>query len=168
MTKYLTEKQRKFCEYYYESLKIGAPNSFEAAVKAGFTKDSAKCYHAALLKNKKIEDYLIRLKKLEEEYSKEQYLKDLATAEKLALKGNNLALYLKIIQAKAKIYGLDKAVEMDDEENRQGEIKSPKTKKGRAYSMRYSNKNNDNERIDLFNKIEERSHVFEKIRHTNA
>lgn len=168
MSKYLTEKQKKFCEIYHEMERNGTPNSHEAAKQAGFAKTSAKCYHAGLLKNKKIEDYLIQLKKLEEEYSKEQYLKDLATAEKLALKGNNLALYLKIIQAKAKIYGLDKAAELYDEENRQGEVKSPKTAKGRAYSMRYGNKNNDNQRMDLFNKIEERSHVFEKIRHTNA
>jgi phage terminase small subunit len=170
----ITKEQRKFCKYYYKLQKEGKPRPELAAILAGYPEEAAEEAGQDLLQKEEIRQYLAWLKQCDV-YTLKDYYNDINLLQKnLTCEITpddagyiiNPALFLKAIQMKAKLFNLD-TVEISEIEE-PAETTELKAKKGRAYSMRYSNKNNDNERIDLFNKIEERSHVFEKIRHTNA
>lgn len=58
----LTEKQKRFCDYYLEN-----PNATEAAIKAGYSKKTARFIGNENLTKPNIKSYIdIRLKKLED------------------------------------------------------------------------------------------------------
>ncbi len=137
--------------------RAGKPGAELAAILAGFSGETAQAEGEGLLKLDEIQQYLNWLEQ-QEAYTLQEYFSDIELLqENLTGKikpGNpgciiNPALFLKVIQMKAKLFDVDK-VEIT-------EVKSPPEER-----------KNDIKKADLFTKIEERAHVFEKIRNTNA
>lgn len=79
----LTPKQKKFCKEYVISL-----NGTQAAIKAGYSKDTAYSIACENLKKPEIKARIAELRKAEEEqfyYSRSMSFKKLEEAQKLAL-----------------------------------------------------------------------------------
>ncbi|HSA05943.1 MAG TPA: terminase small subunit [Candidatus Gastranaerophilales bacterium] len=148
MPRKMNAMQIEFCKYYLESCDACEPNAYNAALKAGYSQSVAKTYPYKWLQRQDYKDYINLLKakhQQENEYTIEKYLDELDHVQKQALSDGNVSLTLRILQAKAKVYGFDKLTMKDKKDYQQF---TPK--------------------IDVFEKIEEKAHVFEKIRHTNA
>ena len=81
--KKLTPKQKKFCKEYVLSL-----NGTQAAIKAGYSKDTAYSIACENLKKPEIKEYIAALRKDEEEqfyYSRTMSFKKLEEAQQMAL-----------------------------------------------------------------------------------
>ena len=120
MTKYLNERQKRFCVAYALN-----PNATLAAISAGYPKEYARAKSYLFLKNPKIQKYIKELISDEEKYffySRVMSFKNLEEAQRLALERKivkigkdgqilefpnpELASFLKAEELKGKLQGL--------------------------------------------------------------
>ena len=134
MKRRLTKKQKDFCKYYVQT-----KDAYEAAIKAGYCKATAKRKLVDGLKALHVKKYIekLRNKKI---YSLNKYIQELDKVMELAFKAENPSILIKIIEAKGKAFGFDKLTPLDLKDNNRNIIKQ-----------------------DLFSRIQEKTEVFKKL-----
>lgn len=100
----LTPKQKKFCQYIASGL-----NATQAALKAGYSKRSAKQIANENLTKpylQKVVEENAEKNQQKFEYTREQHFKELTELEELARKQRNIPAAIKAAELKGKLCGL--------------------------------------------------------------
>ena len=101
----LTKKQKKFCEEYIAN----GYNATQAAIKAGYSKDTACVIGAENLTKPNIAEYLSAHAKKEQEkfnYTKETHFDELSALGDIARKSGDIKAAIKAVELKGKLCGL--------------------------------------------------------------
>ena len=101
----LTKKQKKFCEEYIAN----GYNATQAAIKAGYSVDTACVIGAENLRKPNIAEYLSAHAKKEQEkfnYTKETHFAELSALGDIARKSGDIKAAIKATELKGKLCGL--------------------------------------------------------------
>ena len=107
---YLTSKQGIFVEYYLAN----GFNAKQAAISAGYSAKSAEAEGSRLLRNDKVLKMLNKAKseiKTRCGYSQDMLVKELELAQKMAIETQNPSSYIKAVEVKARLLGLNEPEE---------------------------------------------------------